>query len=515
MFLRLIRRNAQAANPLKGTEYEQMHDKLTEFLESQQIDSSKCDAFEETILKVMGIQEEPKGCRFGHNASLGYTNCFLMLTISEEACAWLIHELNRKYPGIRARNITQDAMEKYGLDPEIDDKQAQVLVLNALWIKDGLLPDIKKYFAEHPELVSHYQSYNHTAKTIGTQYAAIVKQTPDAKIPDENVFSLLWPLFLEGATKATIMPDALPQFSLDLVGLVCRYLDWPLIRNAEERAAIMAEMDPNIAIDYTGLSHNIQSPLFTDLNIFFKGPATAALPHKAFARCINGFTPGAATVSDVTLAEGKTTLNACVVRVQNAALVHPGLMFKVTETLQKHAAEQKALKDQKKEKEDKVEQKIDAATAAPAALASEQKAYEPTQEDVIQYSATLLGLNKIIKYVSNKKEYKEAKENAGTAFVEALQQLVEHIRNGKLEDSERYDQLRLNTTDALTNLLKNLDQTFLKREQFAQGFFDHSLSFNDILHTTLAILMGLQNKLEEEIWNKGQEQEGVVVLALG
>lgn len=423
------------ANPFDGTAYGSMRSKIEKMLASFNISFLNTDAIEEIILKLMGIEEQPYGCRYAGMRKLGYAYCYFGFVISTESLNQLIKELNKRYPALEAKIIKDEQALELGVDTFIQGNSCVNISMKADAVEVYLLPEIESYLKQHPEEVSNYQGLSSDPEAIKRTFNSIVVGFGDKQLNFDDFVKSFYRMLLDDAPKASFVADILRWFSLDIVGIINGYLAY---QNYKQN-----EMPTDVQVVGGCLARNPHSPFFTDFHVFYNEKKSSE-PHKTIANFINTLTPGAAQIVDIEAPETKTTAKTGVIKIQNRGLTHEGLLFFSKEALKEYA----------------------------------EKKESSLTDALPNFNEEIITLRKMKKYLSEKKEYQEIKQTQ--ELIRSLDLLIKYVEKGDFTNLGAYAALVGCIVRELHQIEGNRSPSLVKREEIAARFFNHSLTFAEI-----------------------------------
>lgn len=285
------------------TPFLSLHRRLKGLVESYGMSFSDCDAFEDTILKLMGVEEKPRGCLLQESPYLGANQCTLVLTISSESADLFVKQLKR-YPALDAR-IIKYARDLLDIQTQVNGYEGIVISMDAAAVEKHLVPLFETYLKEHPDVVTHYRSFNHKAEDVCFAITQIAKDK--RKNVDDLIKSLYAMMLATDVPKSKLMIETLTMFSLSLVNLISSYL------------SIAQEKDQVVQILGGSLNRNVHTGICTNLTLFYRTPEKLK-PHNPIAQMINDRVPDTAVI-DSEDCEVKSDTKITVISIKNSALM--------------------------------------------------------------------------------------------------------------------------------------------------------------------------------------------------
>lgn len=165
----------EARQTTDQNDYEGLMAEARKMFESFSINMDECEAFEHTVLLLANFKEKPDECYVEPDPK-NKAHCIFSLVLSEQSIPKLIKQLNKQFPSIEAKDITEEADDhqdgKSKLTSLIDGKPTRNIQMNAKILKVQVLPLVKRYFDDHDEHVHRYArraySYEKLLKTFDT-----------------------------------------------------------------------------------------------------------------------------------------------------------------------------------------------------------------------------------------------------------------------------------------------------------------------------------------------------------
>lgn len=133
------------------------------------ISISKCNVFEETLLKLAGISAKPTKSQIDPNVEsffqLSYLSeakrsCDIVITYHNLTCPIknLVNKLNERFPSIQARPRVTEYSYSYRSADESKETEQRIIVINSYAINDNMMRDIGNYLREHPAEMQRYRN---------------------------------------------------------------------------------------------------------------------------------------------------------------------------------------------------------------------------------------------------------------------------------------------------------------------------------------------------------------------
>ncbi|KTD66232.1 hypothetical protein [Legionella shakespearei] len=293
--------------------YSDMFDALQKITTAHDIDLAKTDFFEETLLKLAGIEEKPKGCQFAMNQATRGENCNFDLTISKEAAAAFVTQLNSRFPELNAIDLTDTSPQMVNGHP------ARFIRMNCEAIQKHLLPLIERELEANPKMSEPYQK----------------------KYEFNDVLSHLHKLF----SKWGMSISHSDCFEETLCYVVARQLRQQAAtpRFFNEKSAALPELvqvtgteeTPEIMTTSSRFQPNPQNKYITDLFI-----TTPIEPAKRIVAYFNSLIPDSAAISEQQhTVSGKTELHTLII-IKNKALVHKDFAEAIERALNEYSLDE-------------------------------------------------------------------------------------------------------------------------------------------------------------------------------
>jgi hypothetical protein len=142
-----------------------MYDELKKI--THPLDLTKCDVFEETLLTLAGITEQPKICRFDGNGNISEFS----LGISSEASKQFIAFYSQnEFTDLAVTDITEELKQNPVTNRRtaIETFPVVVVTMNAAALQKTVLPLIQTFLLENPKKFDDYARLSYTATSTMT-----------------------------------------------------------------------------------------------------------------------------------------------------------------------------------------------------------------------------------------------------------------------------------------------------------------------------------------------------------